>query len=72
MTKNIDEMTKEELIQALIEKSDELYRQLILAEKMYGHGSELANMKRSRWFAIDNFCTSLNIDVDSVPQEELL
>lgn len=66
MIKKIDEMTKEELVQALIEKTNSFYYSLTLSEKIGGFDSPLTNMRRAVWCEFDRFCSNLDIDVDSV------
>lgn len=72
MTKKIDEMTKEELVQALIDRTEKYYDRLNLAEKDYGYGSSVFNKTRSYWYVFDKFCRDLGIDVDATKEEELI
>ena len=69
--KKIDEMTKQELVQALIDRTEKYYDRLVLAEKRCGCGSEQFNRARSYWYAFDSFCCDLDIDVDAITEEEL-
>lgn len=64
MTKKIDEMTKEELIEELIKKTNHFYDLLVESELMYGYDSYLTKYWRSMWVEFDRFCTNLDIDPD--------
>lgn len=54
-------MTKQEMIDIILEESDFLWNELQSSTELYGYNSEPSNAIRNQWYAIDRLIKRLKL-----------